>query len=235
MIFLLLLLKSLFLYLFCIYSRYSKVFFTYYGSHFFFTYFAHFIFVVLTCLAYYQMMISRSSAADQTRLMCKVSKSKFGIMEGEIKFQQKQIGAFLNSSSLLELAAIDDVFGLQYKVETVSTRLDDVGLWYGRKNRCKTKMGLLKRTLLMIAVVYGSTNVVKYIIGFGKADVNKVSDSDGATALHCVAAGRSSSSVKTVKLLLEDCADPNLTDANRKTSLRSRDFKAGSIGPIEDV
>ncbi|XP_035831432.1 zinc finger CCCH domain-containing protein 29-like isoform X2 [Helianthus annuus] len=196
------------------------------------------------------MMISRSSAADQTRgivkkircfldhfrgLMCKVSKSKFGIMEGEIKFQQKQIGAFLNSSSLLELAAIDDVFGLQYKVETVSTRLDDVGLWYGRKNRCKTKMGLLKRTLLMIAVVYGSTNVVKYIIGFGKADVNKVSDSDGATALHCVAAGRSSSSVKTVKLLLEDCADPNLTDANRKTSLRSRDFKAGSIGPIEDV
>ncbi|KAJ0586973.1 putative ankyrin repeat-containing domain-containing protein [Helianthus annuus] len=148
-------------------------------------------------------------------LMCKVSKSKFGIMEGEIKFQEKQIGAFLNSSSLLELAVTDDVFGLQYKVETNGTRLDDVGLWYGRKNRCKTKMGLEKRTPLMIAAVYGSTNVVKYIIGSGKADVNKVSDSDGATALHCVAAGRSSSSVKTVKLLLEACADPNLTYANR--------------------
>ncbi|KAL9995655.1 putative ankyrin repeat-containing domain-containing protein [Helianthus debilis subsp. tardiflorus] len=132
--------------------------------------------------------------------MCKVSKSKFGIMEGEIKFQEKQIGAFLNSSSLLELAATDDVFGLQYKVETSGMRLDDVRLWYRRKDRCKTKMGLEKRTPLMIAAVYGSTNVVKYIIGSGKADVNKVSDS---------------SSVKTVKLLLEACADPNLTDANR--------------------
>ncbi|KAJ0925182.1 hypothetical protein HanRHA438_Chr04g0156701 [Helianthus annuus] len=100
--------------------------------------------------------------------MCKVSKSKFGIMEGEIKFQEKQIGAFLNSSSLLELAATDDVFGLQYKVETNGTRLDDVGLWYGRKNRCKTKMGLEKRTPLMIAAVYGSTNVVKYIISSEK-------------------------------------------------------------------
>ncbi|KAJ0883029.1 putative ankyrin repeat-containing domain-containing protein [Helianthus annuus] len=37
-------------------------------------------------------------------------------------------------------------------------------------------MGLEKRTPLMIAAVYGSTNVVKYIIGSGKADVNKVSD-----------------------------------------------------------
>ncbi|KAJ0590727.1 putative ankyrin repeat-containing domain-containing protein [Helianthus annuus] len=147
--------------------------------------------------------------------MCKVSKSKFGIMEGEIKFQEKQIGAFLNSSSLLELAATDDVFGLQYKIETNGTRLDDVALWYGRKNRCKMKTGLEKRTPLMIAAVYGSTNVVKYIIGSGKANVNKVSDSDGATALHYVAAGRSSLSVKTVKLLLEACADLNLTDTNR--------------------
>ncbi|KAJ0855856.1 putative transcription factor C3H family [Helianthus annuus] len=167
--------------------------------------------------------------------MCKVSKSKFGIMEGEIKFQEKQIGAFLNSSSLLELAATDDVFRLQYEVETNGTRLDDVGLWYGRKNGCKTKMGLEKRTPLMIASVYGSTNVVKYIIGSGKADVNKVSDSDGATALHCVAAGGSSSSVETVKLLLEAGADQNLTDANgnKPVDLIARGVKSAKRKALE--
>ncbi|KAI3735858.1 hypothetical protein L6452_15379 [Arctium lappa] len=47
-----------------------------------------------------------------------------------------------------------------------------------------------------------------------KINVNKTSHSDGATALHCVAAGGSAMSVGVVKLLLEASADVNITDTN---------------------
>ncbi|KAI3736363.1 hypothetical protein L6452_15902 [Arctium lappa] len=47
-----------------------------------------------------------------------------------------------------------------------------------------------------------------------KIDVNKTSNSDGATALHCAAADGSPMSVGVVKLLLEAYADVNVTDAN---------------------
>ncbi|KAJ9539839.1 hypothetical protein OSB04_026345 [Centaurea solstitialis] len=44
---------------------------------------------------------------------------------------------------------------------------------------------------------------LKYLIGTLKVDVNKASDSDGATALHCAAAGGSHLGIETVKLLVE--------------------------------
>ncbi|KAI3705027.1 hypothetical protein L1987_75257 [Smallanthus sonchifolius] len=139
--------------------------------------------------------------------MCKGSKAKFGIMENKI-------GGFFKPSILLELAAADDVLGFESEVEVNKLGLNDVGFWYGRKNGSKRKMGFEERTPLMIAALYGSTNIVKHIIGTQKADVNKPSGSDGATALHCAAAGGSSNSVETVKLLLEASADWNLTDGN---------------------
>ncbi|KAL8241007.1 hypothetical protein R6Q59_014362 [Mikania micrantha] len=148
--------------------------------------------------------------------MCKGSKDKFGsanlIMEEE-KFQENKIGGFLKPSILLELAAADDVFAFESEIEMNKMSLNDVGFWYGRKNGSKL-MGFDERTPAMIAAVYGSTDILKYMINTGKLDVNKASGSDGATALHCAAAGGSSSSIETVKLLLNASADPNLTDDN---------------------
>ncbi|PWA72666.1 zinc finger, CCCH-type, Ankyrin repeat-containing domain protein [Artemisia annua] len=145
--------------------------------------------------------------------MCKGSKSKFLKMEGD-KFHENKNGFFLKSSVLLELAATDDVSGFVSEVETNGVSLDDVSFWYGRRNGFKGKMGFEERTPLMIAALYGSVHVLKYIIGSNKVDVNKCSDSDGATALHCAAAGGAVSAVETVRVLLEACADLNITDDN---------------------
>ncbi|XP_071709625.1 zinc finger CCCH domain-containing protein 29-like [Rutidosis leptorrhynchoides] len=147
--------------------------------------------------------------------MCKGPKTKFVIMEGE-NFQEQEKGFFLKSSILLELAATDDVSGFISEVEMNSVNLDDVSFWYGRRHGCKGKMGFEERTPLMIAAVYGSTLVLKYIIDTGNVDVNKSSDSDGATALHCAAAGGALASVEIVKILLTAGADVDLTDVNGK-------------------
>ncbi|KAK9077944.1 hypothetical protein SSX86_002001 [Deinandra increscens subsp. villosa] len=163
--------------------------------------------------------------------MCKGSKGKFGstdlVMEGE-NFEENRIRAFLKSSILLELAAADDVLAFESEVEMNSMSVDDVSLWYGRKNGYKPQMGFQERTPLMIAAVYGSTNILKYILSSQNVDVNKASDSDGATALHCAAAGGSPSSVETVKLLLEASADPDLTDdnGNKPVDLIARGVKS---------
>ncbi|KAI3809146.1 hypothetical protein L1987_25116 [Smallanthus sonchifolius] len=141
---------------------------------------------------------------------------------------ENKIGGFFKPSILLELAAADDVLGFESEVKIHKLGLNDVGFWYGRKNGSKRKMGFEERTPLMIAALYGSTNIVKHIIGTQKADVNKPSGSDGATALHCAAAGGSSSSVETIKLLLEASADWNLTDGdgNKPVDLIPRGVKS---------
>ncbi|KAL4576138.1 hypothetical protein LXL04_012227 [Taraxacum kok-saghyz] len=155
-------------------------------------------------------------------------------MEGEM-FQENKKGFFLKSSILLELAAADDVSEFVSVVENQGMNLDEVSFWYGRRNGCKGKMGFEERTPLMIAAVYGSTEVLKYIIGTKKVDINQTSDSDGATALHCAAAGGSSSSVETVKLLLEASADPDLTDDSdyKPVDLIARGIKSSKRKALE--
>ncbi|KAK8994422.1 hypothetical protein V6N11_045514 [Hibiscus sabdariffa] len=75
-------------------------------------------------------------------------------------------------------------------------------------------MGFEERTPLIIAAMFGSIDVLKYIIGSGKIDVNGACGADGVTALHCAVAGGSDSSVEVVKLLLDASADVNRVDAN---------------------
>lgn len=147
--------------------------------------------------------------------MCKVSKSKLCpynlTMEGEI--HQRIDGVF---SALLELSATDDLHGFKSAVEEEGFGIDDSSLWYARRIGSK-KMGLEERTPLMVASMYGSTAVLKYIIGTGKVDVNRACGSDGATALHCAATGGSDSSVEVVKLLIDASADINSVDASGNT------------------
>lgn len=133
-------------------------------------------------------------------------------MEG-VAFQEKKFRVLLKCSNLLELAAADDVSGFVSEVEGKRIDLDEVGFWYGRRNSCKGKMGFEERTSLMIASVYGSIRVLKYLIG-KNIDVNKTSGSDGVTALHCAAAGGSVASIEVVKMLLDAGADVSLTDGN---------------------
>ncbi|PWA85424.1 Ankyrin repeat-containing protein [Artemisia annua] len=134
-------------------------------------------------------------------------------MEGD-KFHDKKIKVTLKCSKVLELAAVDDVSGFISEVEKKPMTIDEVGFWYGRSNSSMPKMGFYERTPLMIASIYGSIHVLKYIISTKKTDVNKSSGSDGVTALHCAAAGGSVMSVEVVKLLLDAGADVSLTDAN---------------------
>nr|GEY11308.1 zinc finger CCCH domain-containing protein 29-like [Tanacetum cinerariifolium] len=134
-------------------------------------------------------------------------------MEGD-KFQDKKIKVTLKCSKVLELAAVDDVSRFISEVEKKPIAINEVGFWYGRSNSSKLKMGFYERTPLMIASIYGSIHVIKYIISSNKTDVNKSSGSDGVTALHCAAAGGSVMSVEVVKLLLDAGADASLTDAN---------------------
>ncbi|KAL8257471.1 hypothetical protein R6Q59_029512 [Mikania micrantha] len=139
--------------------------------------------------------------------------NKILIME-EDNFLQKKIKVLLKHSKLLELAAVDDVSGFVSEVEETGISVDEVGFWYGRRNSSKWKMGFAERTPLMIASLYGSIHVLKYIIGTKNMDVNKTSDTDGVSALHCAAAGGSASSGEVGKLLIGVGADINLTDAN---------------------
>ncbi|XP_059627968.1 zinc finger CCCH domain-containing protein 29-like [Cornus florida] len=147
--------------------------------------------------------------------MCSGSKSKLCpynlVMKTEIPNQKD--GFFSESSILLELSASDDLGGFRLAVEEKGFDVEELCFWYGRRIGSK-KMGFEERTPLMIASMYGSTEVLKYIIGTGKVDVNRACGSDGATALHCSAAGGSTSSVEVIKLLLDASADVNSVDAN---------------------
>ncbi|KAI3458560.1 hypothetical protein Pfo_015223 [Paulownia fortunei] len=137
-------------------------------------------------------------------------------LEMEAEFQGDKRGFFLkNCSKLLELAATDDLAGFIYEVEERGSDVNEASFWYGRSFGSK-KMGFEERTPIMIASLYGSTEVLKYIVGTGKVDVNRACGSDGATALHCAAAGGSWSSVEVVKLLIDASGDINAVDADGK-------------------
>ncbi|OVA02707.1 zinc finger protein [Macleaya cordata] len=146
--------------------------------------------------------------------MCSGSKRKLfptdSLMEGELQNQKE--GFFHNCSILLELSASDDLISFRNSVEGKGSDVNEASLWYGRVIGAR-KMALEERTPLMIAAMFGSTEVLKYILSTGCVDVNQACGSDGATALHCAAAGGSSASPEIVKLLLDASADPNSVDA----------------------
>ncbi|KAK2377202.1 zinc finger CCCH domain-containing protein [Trifolium repens] len=143
--------------------------------------------------------------------MCSGSKSKLSSsdynMEGKL---QKGIH---NSSILLELSASDDFDAFKREVDEKGLDVNEEGFWYGRRIGSK-KMESEKRTPLMIASLFGSTKVLKYIVLTGKVDVNRVCGSDMVTALHCAVAGGSEFSLEVVKLLLDAGADADCLDAN---------------------
>ncbi|KAI4382766.1 hypothetical protein MLD38_008684 [Melastoma candidum] len=133
---------------------------------------------------------------------------------------------------LLELAAWDDLPAFRREVEVMGREVDGAGLWYGRRMG-SMKMGFEDRTPLMIAAMFGSIEVLKYVIESGKSDVNRACGSDKATALHCAVTGGSASSLEVVKVLLEASADADRVDCrgNRPIDvlappLRSRGCKS---------
>ncbi|KAJ6726908.1 ZINC FINGER CCCH DOMAIN-CONTAINING PROTEIN 29 [Salix purpurea] len=147
--------------------------------------------------------------------MCKGSKgdslSSNPIMEDKSYSQKDNL--LYKCSVLLELSASDDLAGFKIEVEQKGLDIDGANCWYCRRIGSK-KMGFEERTPLMIAAMFGSTHVLKYIIETGKVNVNRVCGSDKVTALHCAVAGCAVSSVGIVKLLLDASADPNSADAN---------------------
>ncbi|KAL5708159.1 hypothetical protein ACHQM5_018984 [Ranunculus cassubicifolius] len=116
-------------------------------------------------------------------------------------------------SSLLELAANNDIEGFKRSIERDISAIDEVGLWYGRQKGSKL-MVLEHRTPLMVAATYGSIDVVKTILSLSIVDVNRACGPDKSTALHCAASGGSVHAVEIVKLLLFSGADPNTVDGN---------------------
>ena len=146
--------------------------------------------------------------------MCSGSKNKLlnssPVME-DSSFRQKN-GGSCQCSVLLELAASDDLTSFKTEVEEKGG-VDEVSYWYGRRIGSR-RMGFDARTPLMSASMFGSIDIVKYIIGTGKVDVNRVLGSEKVTALHCAVAGGSNSLVEVVKLLLDSSADADRVDGN---------------------
>lgn len=115
-------------------------------------------------------------------------------------------------SHLLELAADNDVEGFKQCIESKSNGIDEIGLWYGRQLGARA-MVLEYRTPLMVASMYGSLDVMKYILSMPEVDVNRCCGPDKCTALHCAASGGSVDAVDAVKLLVVNGADCDLVDA----------------------
>lgn len=149
-------------------------------------------------------------------------------MENQI--QDKEHVYSSENSLLLEFSASDDVKAFKRTVRGKGCGINESSLWYGRRIGSK-KMGLEERTPLMIAALYGSTEVLRYIIENSEVDVNLACGSDGTTALHCAAAGGSDSSVEVVKLLLGASTDVNSVDANGNKSINliPRNLKSSQL------
>ncbi|KAL5986483.1 hypothetical protein ACLOJK_014816 [Asimina triloba] len=116
-------------------------------------------------------------------------------------------------STLLELAANNDLEGFKRSIERDPSPIDEVGQWYGRQKGSK-QMVLEQRTPLMVAATYGSVDVLKLILSISDADVNRSCGPDKSTALHCASSGGAVDAVEAVKLLLVAGADRNALDAD---------------------
>ncbi|KAK9124517.1 hypothetical protein Sjap_014119 [Stephania japonica] len=148
--------------------------------------------------------------------MCSGSKRKISPdLAMEVEPQKPKEGFMSNFSILLELSASDDLIGFKRAIEEEGFDIDEASCWYGRSIGSK-KMGTDERTPLTIASMFGSADVVKFILSTGLVDVNRACGSDGATALHCAAFGGSPAAPEIVKLLIDAAADVNAVDVNGK-------------------
>ncbi|KAK4253722.1 hypothetical protein QN277_010361 [Acacia crassicarpa] len=116
-------------------------------------------------------------------------------------------------SSLLELAANNDVEGFKLLLDRDVSSINEVGLWYCRQIGSK-QIILDDRTPLMVAATYGSIDVVKLILSYPDASVDFTCGISKSTALHCAASGGSNNAVEVVKLLIEAGADLSCNDAS---------------------
>ncbi|KAH7426117.1 hypothetical protein KP509_11G085500 [Ceratopteris richardii] len=126
-----------------------------------------------------------------------------------------EAGALGIVPTLLELASSNDVEGFQKAVEHHKVKLNIPCGWYCRQHGTG-RMVMEQRTPLMVAALYGSVDVVDYILKSGPGvcgDVNQKCGRDGSSALHCAAAGGSELALEVVKLLLDNGADLNTFDA----------------------
>ncbi|CAN8317485.1 unnamed protein product [Cochlearia groenlandica] len=117
------------------------------------------------------------------------------------------------ATCLLEFAACDDLQSFVREIEERSLEIDEPGYWYCKRVGSK-KMGFEERTPLMVAAMYGSVEIINYIIATGESNVNRVSGEERVTALHCAVSGCSVSVVEVVKILLDASASTNCVDAN---------------------
>eukprot|EP00252_Welwitschia_mirabilis_P020614 TRINITY_DN5087_c0_g1_i1.p1 TRINITY_DN5087_c0_g1~~TRINITY_DN5087_c0_g1_i1.p1 ORF type:complete len:798 (+),score=128.98 TRINITY_DN5087_c0_g1_i1:341-2734(+) len=127
-------------------------------------------------------------------------------------FKLKEIGSVC--SILLELAAGNDVIGFKQSLQENILKIDEASYWYGRKYGANG-MTLEQRTPIMIAALFGSVDVLSYILATYSAlglDINRKCGSDNSTALHCAAAGGSDCAIEVIKLLLQAGADINSLD-----------------------
>lgn len=87
----------------------------------------------------------------------------------------------------------------------------------------------------MIAALYGSADVLSFILTQPSVNVNRRCDADGATALHCAAAGGSTASLDVVKLLINASADIDVVDAaeNRPGDVIAKQFSASLAKDLE--
>ncbi|KAJ7279870.1 hypothetical protein O6H91_Y373100 [Diphasiastrum complanatum] len=119
-------------------------------------------------------------------------------------------------SSLLELAAENDLNGFSRVVEE-GAALDEPDSWYGRVIGSTYQMATEQRTAMMIASLYGSVEVLTYILchlPFPITVVNKAWGPGKVTALHCAAAGGSVRAAEIIRLLLDHGAYANVKDVH---------------------
>lgn len=147
--------------------------------------------------------------------MCNVTKQKPSSVDSVMENNEtdKQKKTLSNLSVLLELSASDDLAGFKTAMEEDGLAIDQPSSWYGRRIGSR-KMTFEDRTPLMVAAMFGSKNVLGYILESGLVDVNRSCGSDHATALHCAVAGGATSSLDVVEILLRACADANALDVN---------------------
>ncbi|KAJ0982325.1 hypothetical protein J5N97_010580 [Dioscorea zingiberensis] len=136
-----------------------------------------------------------------------------GNMSGELTVDTSAAAVEDSFSSLLELAANNDLEGFKKAIEQEPAVVDEIGLWYGRK-KGSSQMVLQHRTPLMVAATYGSLEVLGFILSLSSIDVNRGCGPDKTTALHCAASGGSVQAAEAVKILISAGADPNLEDGN---------------------
>lgn len=134
-------------------------------------------------------------------------------VESNSSTTMKEAGHLPIETSLLELAANNDLEGFRNALDLDASAVFEAGMWYGRQKGSR-QMVLEQRTPLMIAATYGSLDVLKLILAQPGVDVNFSGVPDKSTALHCAASGGSINADEAVKLLLEAGADPNAMDVN---------------------